>query len=243
MCNQSKFETKKLTIVIPTNRPYFLRRLIEFIVKNKDYEDFCFIVADSGENSDYDLFNGGIFRYKKYPSDCNPYYKMKDILRCVSTPYMMFIGDDDFYVKDTMLKLLSYDADVMCGRTLSFLKKDENIVLHLNKKYHSSFISIVKTEKMQDAFNFVNHKNTNVENETLVKAYLNQFDSVMLNDIYLLREKHDLQTSNIDLPSKQNIIGDICENIKSNFDIEMQLDFYKIKGKEREDIIKILNGI
>ena len=109
-----------LTIVIPThNRHKYLARIMDY------YQDvkYKILIADSSDNK-YALTLPKNAEYHHFPK-ANPIWKIDKIVQLVTTPYMFFCADDDFFVKDAIQNCIDFleanpDYSSVQGRYISF---------------------------------------------------------------------------------------------------------------------------
>ena len=88
--------------------------------------------------SDYSNYPNLNYKYIRYPFDLNLslfYKKLIDVISRVSTPYMLFADNDDFFILDHFTQLINFlekNTDfVSCGGdyiSLSLLSKENKLI-------------------------------------------------------------------------------------------------------------------
>ena len=154
------------TIVIPTfNRPSHLRRLLRY------YEGIdvrlSILVADSSpddvkvvnrecisafKNMDY-------LHYIAYNPSIHPMKKLNDAVRQVSTPFVVYCGDDDFLIPSGILAAMEFmysnlDYNVAEGLYYSFQETSSKKILFGKNSLYTSIVidgAIAKTRLLQYA--------------------------------------------------------------------------------------------
>jgi glycosyltransferase involved in cell wall biosynthesis len=90
---------KELTICIPTfNRPDFLKWTLERA--QGDFPDSQIVVSDNGRTT----LGGFTGRYIRQSVNAGAFNNMRSALLAASTKYCVFLGDDDYLLKDEVAK-------------------------------------------------------------------------------------------------------------------------------------------
>lgn len=95
--------SKDLSICIPTyNRPAFLQWTLERAIT--DFPEANIVVSDDGRNE----IKGFMGRYLRQSPRLGPFPNMRAALLAGHTKYCIFLGDDDYLVKDEVTKGIEF---------------------------------------------------------------------------------------------------------------------------------------
>ncbi len=93
-----------LTICIPTyNRDPFLQWTLDRATQ--DFPDAKFVISDNGKSS---LNFGGIGRYIRQSGNIGAFANMRVALLAANTKYCVFLGDDDYLIKDEVQRGIEF---------------------------------------------------------------------------------------------------------------------------------------
>ena len=197
---------KKLTIILT------LKNRIDFTYRWMNYMNdlkcpYLILIADGGDSkiiendlSDYSNYPNLNYKYIRYPFDLNLslfYKKLIDVISRVSTPYMLFADNDDFFILDHFTQLINFlekNTDfVSCGGdyiSLSLLSKENKLINspvannYIAQKYnqYKSLDFEVSTDRIVYFFE-------NVENQMLWWSWYNiQRTSAIKKTLEILSE-------------------------------------------------------
>jgi glycosyltransferase involved in cell wall biosynthesis len=94
---------KDLTICIPTfNRPDFLKWTLEKAIT--DFPEAKLLVSDNGRT----IINGFTGRYIRQSAQIGAFGNMRAALLAANTKYCIFLGDDDYLLKDEVAKGIEF---------------------------------------------------------------------------------------------------------------------------------------
>jgi glycosyltransferase involved in cell wall biosynthesis len=94
---------KDLSICIPTfNRPHFLKWTLEKAIT--DFPEAKLIISDNGRTT----INGFAGRYIRQSAQTGAFNNMRAALLAANTKYCVFLGDDDYLLKDELAKGIEF---------------------------------------------------------------------------------------------------------------------------------------
>jgi len=186
----------KITLIIPThNRPKYLKRILDYYSDS----DIKIVVCDSSAES---------FSTDNYPNVT--YYHFKDYLfgskisEClnkINTPFVIFCGDDDFVILDTVKKGIKFleknpDYASVGGKLENFYNLNGKVIYQHYPKVHSKDISSIKpSQRLEEhpigfkTFNnyfYCIHRTTNLKQIfDFAHKNLNEINLAILNEYFL----------------------------------------------------------
>ncbi|MFC2049380.1 glycosyltransferase family 2 protein, partial [Chlamydiota bacterium] len=118
-------KTALITAIIPTyKRPHWLKRAVRSVLK-QSFPDFEILIADNASGEETDVVTQDLMRQDarikllKHPANIGAVANFQAALMQVSTPYVCFLPDDDFFAPfffaETVPLLGHYPDIAFCG--------------------------------------------------------------------------------------------------------------------------------
>lgn len=174
---EKKSSRKEITILIPTrNRPDYVKRCVNhFYSMNDENLRVCIILLDGSDeeikekNKKYiTQLDANLIKYISYQSDTLPFERLADASRKVETEFCCTCADDDFFLKDGIIKAIDIlknnnEVGSVVGQMLRF---NEGNLQQFYRGQGFNFDSIMEKDPIMRLYNFFG------ENELLQLVWL-----------------------------------------------------------------------